>query len=129
LPLEIVPVPLLTVHVCVGFAGCVATATLYALALACEANVTEPLPAMARLSAPLFVSAKPEPARPETVAVTVNEVGPGAGPGELLPPPQAVSAAAATDDNNNVRIAILIINKLRAIDCLDIVSICAASPV
>ena len=69
----IVPLPLTTLHVCVGNVGWVNTVTLYGLPLVTDVeNVEMPFPAMLRLFPPLFCNTKDVvPAYPVTFADTV----------------------------------------------------------
>ena len=71
-PLLTVPLPPVTVHVCVGEDGWVVTVTEYVLPAATGfANVTAPLALTDSGSVPLLDRIRPVPERPETVAPTV----------------------------------------------------------
>src|SRR5271165_2920799 len=70
-----VPDPLVILHVCVGFVGCVCTVTLYKppkLNAVLNVNGTEPVPVTVKASPPLSINTNPVPLRPVTVPPIVT---------------------------------------------------------
>jgi len=62
------PEPLLTVHVCVGFVGCVCTVTLYVpFTNVLNVNCTVPVPVTVYVSVALSANTNPDPLSPVTV--------------------------------------------------------------
>jgi len=62
------PEPLLTVHVCVGFVGCVCTVTLYVpFTNVLNVNCTVPAPLMVNVSVALSANTNPDPLSPVIV--------------------------------------------------------------
>ena len=66
-----VPLPFVTVQVCVGFVGCVRTVTLYALPLGTPVKLNAVAPDAMVCVVPLFSSCRPVPASPEIVPLIV----------------------------------------------------------
>src|ERR1700743_1797886 len=91
--LSMVPEPLRTVQVWVGFEGWLLTVTAYAALLARRVpNTKSPLPVKLKPSPPLSSSTRPDPLKPVTVPPTVYFEPPVIGQPDNASPP-AHSAA------------------------------------